>query len=154
MTKAKAILIACLVFIVGLSSAAPAQAVKLGPRPPWGACGVSTASSKVVYDYGFIQLQCGDANWGYRHIKDRHYTEFQVLAAPAGLNWSDLVHWAIYYTAADPDHVRVSGSTGCRDRMLYLHDNNGRLVLQKRFRMIYNAGDGRVVTTYPTDAVC
>lgn len=125
MARARRISAALLVLLMGLFVAAPAQAVKLGPRPPWGACGVSTASSKVVYDYGFIELQCGDANWGYRHIKDRHYAEFQALASPARLNWSDLVHWVIYYTAAGPDHTRVSGSTTCRDRMLYLHDSNG-----------------------------
>jgi hypothetical protein len=132
----------------------PAQAFKLGPRPNWGACGVSTSEYKMVYDFGGIELKCGNASWGYRHIKDRHYNEFQGLARAGGLNWSDLVHWAIYYNVQDPDHVIVEQGDGCRDRLLYLHDRNGRLVWQQRFKMIYSANDGRVITVYPSSAIC
>lgn len=70
----------------GFVTATPAQAVRLGVRPNWGACGLSTSETKMVYDFGAIELKCGNANWGYRHIKDRHYTEFQGLARAGGLN--------------------------------------------------------------------
>ncbi len=139
---------------LGLVAATPAQAAKLGSRPNWGACGVSTSDAKMVYDFGSIELKCGNANQGYRHIKARHYTEFQSLARAGGLNWSDLVHWAIYYNAQDPDHVIVDQSDGCRDRLLYLHDGNGRLIWQQRFKLIYNAVDGRVITVYPSSSIC
>jgi hypothetical protein len=108
----------------------------------------------MVYDFGGIELKCGNASWGYRHIKNRHYNEFQNLARAGGLNWSDLVHWAIYYNIQDPDHVVVEQGDGCRDRLLYLHDRNGRLVWQQRFKMIYSAMDGRVITVYPSRAIC
>lgn len=134
--------------------ATAAQAEKLGPRPNWGACGTSTSDQKVVYDFGGINLRCGNASWGYRHIKNRHYNEFQTLARAGGLNWSDLVHWAIYYNVKDPDHVIVEQTDGCRDRLLYLHDRNGRLVWQKRFKLIYSAADGRVITVYPSSSIC
>ncbi|WP_141703477.1 hypothetical protein [Planobispora rosea] len=139
--------------IVAVMSA-PAQAEKLGPRPNWGACGTSTSEYKMVYDFGGINLKCGNASWGYRHIKDRHYNEFQNLARAGGLNWSDLVHWVIHYNVQDPDHVIVDQGDGCRDRMLYLHDRNGRLVWQQRFKVIYSAMDGRVITAYPSSAIC
>lgn len=138
----------------GLIIAAPAHAEKLGTRPNWGACGVSTSAQKVVYDFGSVNLRCGNAGWGYRHIKDRHFNEFQNLARAGGLNWSDLVHWAIHYNTQDPDHVIVDGSDGCRDRMLYLHDRNGREIWQQRFKVIYNSVDGRVITTYPSSQIC
>lgn len=138
----------------GLVVATPAQAVKLGTRPNWGACGVSTSDYKMVYDFGGIELKCGNASWGFRHIKDRHYDQFQGLARAGGLNWSDLVHWVIYYNVQDPDHVIVEQGDGCRDRLLYLHDKNGRLVWQQRFKMIYSANDGRVITVYPSSAIC
>lgn len=138
----------------GLIVATPAHAQQLGPRPNWGACGISTSDERMVYDFGSFKLRCGNASWGYRHIKDRHYTEFQGLARAGGLNWSDLVHWAIYYNQLDPDNVDVDQNTGCRDRLLYLHDRNGRLVWQQRFRLIYNAVNGRVITVYPTSSIC
>jgi hypothetical protein len=139
---------------LGLVVATPAQAVKLGPRPNWGACGVSTSETKMVYDFGDIELKCGNASWGFRHIKARHYNEFQGLARAGGLNWSDLVHWAIHYNVHDPDHIIVEQGDGCRDRLLYLHDRNGNLVWQQRFKMIYSANDGRVITVYPSSSIC
>ena len=114
----------------------------------------------MVYDYGSIELKCGgpknssSPTWGYRHIKWRHMDDFRRLASAGGLNWTDLVHWAIYYSAKDPDHVIVEEDTGCRDRLLYLHDKNGRLVWSQRFKVIYSAMSGAVITAYPTSAIC
>lgn len=146
-----------------LGSALPAHAVKLGTRPNWGACGVFTDESKKVYDFGAIELRCGGPkgsktpSWGYRHILWREHSthRFGVLASAGGLNWSDLVHWAIYYNVKDPDHAVVTEGDGCRDRMLYLHDRRtGRLVWKQRFKLIYSANDGRVISVYPTTAIC
>ncbi|KOX19894.1 hypothetical protein ADK67_31995 [Saccharothrix sp. NRRL B-16348] len=155
MKKLRGGLLVCLLFLgFALAVTTPAHAAKLGTRPNWGACGVSTDSQKLVYQFGTSELRCGTASWGYRHIKDRHYTEFQNLASAGGLNWSDLVHWAIHYNVDDPDHVVVDGTDGCRDRLLYLHDRNGREVWQQRFKVIYNALDGRIITTYPSSSIC
>src|SRR5690606_32513623 len=41
-----------------------------------------------------------------------------------------------------------------RDRLLYLHDRSGCLVWQQRFRLIYSATVGRVLTVYPRNAIC
>lgn len=155
MKKLRSVLLVFLLFLgFGLAVAAPAHAVKLGTRPNWGACGISTSDQKVVYQFNTFELRCGNASWGYRHIKDGHYEEFQGLARAGGLNWSDLVHWAIHYNNTDPDHVIVNGTDGCRDRLLYLHDSNGREIWQQRFKLIYNATDGRVITTYPSSSIC
>jgi hypothetical protein len=139
---------------LGLVVATPAHAERLGTRPNWGACGTSTSETKNVYSFGSIILKCGNSSWGYRHIKSRHMSQFQTLAAAGGLNWSDLVHWAIHYNVQDPDHVAVDQNTGCRDRVLFLHDRNGRLVWQQRFRLTYNAVDGRVITVHPDSRIC
>lgn len=82
------------------------------------------------------------------------HTGFGKLAVAGGLNWSDLVHWSIYYNAKDPDHVVVTEDTGCRDRLLYFHDKNGHLVWKQRFKLIYSANDGRVVSAYPSTTIC
>jgi hypothetical protein len=148
------LLVLLLMIGFGLVVTTPAQAEKLGPRPNWGACGASTSEQKLVYQFGSFPLKCGNAAWGYRHIKDRHMDQFQGLARAGGLNWSDLVHWAIHYNNVDPDHVVVEQGDGCRDRLLYLHDSNGRLIWQQRFKMIYSANDGRVITTYPSSQIC
>lgn len=116
----------------------------------------------MVYDFGSIELKCGgpkgsrEPSWGYRHIlyNEHKSRRFGNLAAAGGLNWSDLVHWSIYYNAKDPDHVIVTEDTGCRDRLLYLHDKNGRLLWQQRFKLIYSANDGRVISAYPTSTIC
>lgn len=154
MSRSRTGLIVLLSLGVWLVFTVPAEALKLGSRPNWGACGVATSETKMVYDFGSIELKCGNASWSYRHIKARHYNEFQGLARAGGLNWSDLVHWAIYYNVRDPDHVIVDQGDGCRDRLLYLHDSNGRLVWQQRFKMIYSANDGRVITVYPSSSIC
>lgn len=138
----------------------PAQAAKLPPAPIWGACGVSTDPEKLVHDFGSLQLRCGGPKYsskptsGYRHILKRHKDEFEALAALARLNWRDLAHWAIHYNLTDPDHVAVDGNTGCRDRILSLHDKDGRRVVEKRFKLIYNAVNGRIVTVYPDKKIC
>jgi hypothetical protein len=112
----------------------------------------------MVYDYGSFELTCGPKgstpSWGCRHIKWRHMGQFRTLAAAGGLNGSDLVHWAVYDNGKDPDHVIVEEGDGCRDRLLDLHDRNGRLVWQQRFTMVYSANDGRVNTVYPSSAIC
>lgn len=137
--------------LVTLAVAAPASAEKLGSRPNWGACGILTNEQKMVYDFGGVNLRCGTASWGYRHIKNRHFNEFQNLARAGGLNWSDLVHWAIHFTIKDPDNT----ITGCRDRVIFLHDRrNGNLVWQQRFKMIYNTSNGQVITVYPSSKIC
>ncbi|MFD0203464.1 MULTISPECIES: hypothetical protein [Saccharothrix] len=155
MKKLRVALLACLLALgFGLAVVTPAQAVKLGTRPNWGACGFSDDAQKLVYQFKTFELRCGNASWGYRHIKDGHYDQFQNLARAGGLNWSDLVHWAIHYNVEDPDHVIVNGTDGCRDRLLYLHDRNGREVWQQRFKVVYNALDGRIITAYPTTSIC
>jgi hypothetical protein len=144
----------------GLLAAAPAHAEKLGTRPVWGACGWRTSEEKVVYNFGGLILRCGNSSWGFFHMRDGgegergHLEDFQILATPAGLNWSDLAHWAIHYNAKDPDHTVVKGNTGCRDRLLYVEDRNGRTIWAKRFKVIYNSVNGRIITAYPTSGIC
>lgn len=139
---------------LGLVVATPAQATKLETRPNWRACGVFTSETKMVYDFGSYELKCGNASWGYRHIKEEHRNQFQGLARAGGLNWSDLVHWAIHYNVKDPDRIIVEQGDGCRDRLLYLYDRNGRKVWEQRFKLIYSVNDGRIITVYPSRAIC
>lgn len=61
----------------------------------------------MVYGFGTIQLQCGNASWGYNHVKARHYNEFQGLARAGGLNWSVVVDGPMHQIALVNDDAGV-----------------------------------------------
>lgn len=74
-----------------------------GPWPaayasfPWGACGASTSEQKVVTSFGEWKLLCGNKDYGYRHIQDRHMDEWEGLASIEKRNWRDIADMAIAY---------------------------------------------------------
>lgn len=149
-----AILCACALLIAGIASPAEGN-TKLGPAPVLGACGVFTPEKKVVYKYwnnAGRTLYCGTAKYGFRHIRERHRTQFQTLAAIGGLQWWDLMHWAIYYNYKDPDYVRYQGNgKTCRSRSLYLGSRSGK-PYAKIFHVI--TGSNGVITAYPASSHC
>lgn len=148
--------IICILAILLPLTATPANAnTKLGPAPVLGACGVFTPENKVVYKYWNNTgrtLYCGNDRYGFRHIRKNHRTQFQTLAAIGGLQWWDLMHWAIYYNYKDPDYVRYQGDgKTCRSRSLYLGTRSGKPYSQI-FRVI--TGSNGVITAYPSSKHC
>ena len=132
---------------------------KLGIRPVWGACGAFSEETKLVFDYGFLKLRCGSVTTradGYNHIKDRHKTQFAMLAAPAGRTWEDLVHFALLWNQYDPDKflVNKARNKACRSRLLYLRNQHGRTVSSKVYKVIYVYTTGKVITVFPDSTQC
>jgi hypothetical protein len=76
------------------------------------------------------------------------------MAAPAGLNWRDLAHWAIYYAVTDPDMSIQTGNTICRSRYLFLENGNGRVYRKQIFKVVHDARTGRVITLTPATSQC
>ncbi len=148
--------IICILALLLPLTATPANAnTKLGPAPVLGACGVFTPDNKVVYKYWNNTgrtLYCGNDRYGFRHIRKNHRAQFQTLAAIGGLQWWDLMHWAIYYNYKDPDYVRYQGDgKTCRSRSLYLGTRSGKPYSQI-FRVI--TGSNGVITAYPSSKHC
>ena len=85
------------------------------PWQTWAACGASTADSKLVRAFSAghapmtsvyirtVNLRCGNATYGYRHILAQHATQWQTLSNLAGgLNWRYFADWAIAQSLASP----------------------------------------------------
>jgi len=135
-----------------------ASSTKIGPAPAWGACGVTSPSTKLVYTFSSRTiLYCGTQDTsGYWHIKYEHMSQFAALAAPVGLTWRDLLHGALYWNDYDPDKTSysMSNQTYCRSRYLYLADSSGRVVVSQIFRTITSSSNGKVITAYPSSSQC
>lgn len=152
-------LVLLVIAVVSLSlSVSPAAEANgaLGRAPVLGACGVWTAESKLVYAYGgdskSRRLLCGNENFGFRHIRARHKSDFQYYAQMGGLQYYDLMHWVIHYNFKDPDRFKYSGNGKyCRSRSMHLRNPSGT-TFTKIFRVIYSTSG--VITAYPSRTHC
>lgn len=148
------ILVVVMSFWGSTAVAAPPNA--LGIRPVWGACGIFSEETKLVYDHGFLKLRCGNTSFGYRHIKANHRAAFETLAQPAGRTWEDLLHFALAWNQYDPDEFKVNSANNkaCRSRVLFMKDSKGRVVSSKVYKVIYVYSTGKVITAFPTGSQC
>lgn len=137
-------------------SAQAAPPNKIGARPAWGACGATASPTKLVYDFGSIDLRCGDSGYGYNHIKANHRTHFGGLASTVGRTWEDLLYFSVAWAEYDPDASRYNPANGkaCRSRNLWLANSNGVVVSKKTYKVIYVYSTGGIITAFPGDTQC
>lgn len=128
---------------------------------PWGACGRSTAESKEVTKYfvnarTYYYLRCGNAGYGYRHILDRHRTDFERLAAGTYQNWRDVADLAMDSISRDPDAAKPAGNgKACLSRVIFLRNlRTNQAVRQQIIRMFVRLSDNAIITTYPHSSQC
>ncbi|MFC4373120.1 hypothetical protein ACFO5K_03315 [Nocardia halotolerans] len=116
----------------------------------WAACGMSSSETKLVATYPKAHLQCGTANWGFRHIKARHLEEWQNLANIERKNWRDIADMAIEKSLTAPDKSGpAGGSKYCYSGQIYLVNHvNGRIEKTVQPTVIVG-GDGTIITAYP-----
>lgn len=109
----------------------------------------------MVYKYRdskYDTLYCGNDNYGFRHIRKQHRADLQNYATLGGLQWWDIMHWAIYYNYKDPQVVKSAGNgKTCRSRVLYLESINGSSTT-KIFRVV--SGYNGVISVYPSKTHC
>ncbi|MGY1894167.1 hypothetical protein [Nocardia gipuzkoensis] len=120
---------------------------------PWGACGVSSPADKVVTTFGNWKLLCGDEGSGYRHIQQRHMSEWEGLRAIEGRNWRDIADMAIAKAHDAPDwHGPVGGGKYCYTGQIYLVNRaTGAIAKTVQPTVVVNE-EGRVITAYPGGA--
>ncbi len=153
---AASLTVALLLMGLVLPSAQAAPPNKMGPRPAWGACGLSASPTKLVYNFGKVVLYCGNSSSGYVHIKANHRAQFLTLASAVGRSWEDLVHFSIAWAEFDPDATAYNPANGkaCRSRNLWLANDNGLVLSKKTYKVIYVYSTGQVITAFPNDFQC
>lgn len=152
-----------------VSSHDPAAAARQArAAATWGACGVTTSTSKIIRTYDGVAgirnvyLKCGgpkytsSPTWGYRHILKNHRSDFENIAAGTAQNWRDVADVGMGGALRDPD-VRGAESDGkrCFSRKIYLYNlQTGELVRTKIVRVIFRTSDAAIITAYPSSSQC
>lgn len=147
--------IMCAVVLALLPGSASATA------PPWGACGASTDSGKLVRQFAptprlNYYLRCGDSGYGYRHLVARHGFDFEQLAAGTYRNWRDVADLAMSSIAGDPDVAKPAGAgKACLSRVIFLKNlRTNQVVRQQVVPMIIDIASGNIITAYPHGRQC
>jgi hypothetical protein len=155
-----------------VSRALAAQANSIPGATAWGACGATTSHQKVArtFDqrskatgggytipYGNTYLRCGDSDWGYRHVFDRHMQDWKNKAALVNNNWRDTADFGIAWALYDPDKTlyRASNDTFCYSRLIHLvNKKTGREVGHYYANVAVSRIYHNVITAYPKGKQC
>lgn len=99
----------------------------------------------------YATLRCGNDRWGFRHIRDRHYDDYQAKANLIGRNWRDFFDWSTRWALKDPDRItwQPNPKTWCYDRQFqFIVDNE--VIMKTRVRVVLNTQGKGFVTAWPT----
>ncbi|WP_344928112.1 hypothetical protein [Saccharopolyspora gregorii] len=130
-------------------------------RELWAACGTNDDPGKLVRSFDRVagpfgpksDLLCGTAGFGYRHIKDRHMTQWQTLAGMVGSNWRDFADFAIAQILKAPEPgsptFDQARNTWTYRSPVQIIDQNG--VVRDTYRpfVIVAHQDTKIITAYP-----
>ncbi len=115
-----------------------------------------TPESKIVTRYyatprAYYYLRCGTADYGYRHILNRHRADFERLAFGTYQNWRDIADLSMDAISRDPDAAKPAGDgKGCLSRVIFLKNiRTNQVVRQQVIRMIYRYRDNAIISAYP-----
>jgi hypothetical protein len=150
----------------GASVTTSAGAVAAAGTPPWPACGISDKNTKVLYQYSRAQiagvsgaratLACGSSEWGFRHIKAGHLSQWEAKANLIGALWMDMAHWSIIQTLSRPcsQYRQTSNDTLQYVAPFQVRDSQGRVVQTFGVRVVVARVTQNIITTYPQTATC
>lgn len=133
----------------------------------WAACGVRDKSTKMVRDFSrsmisgvrgkSAHLKCGTVqNWGYRHIKAEHLSDWQAKTAYLGGSWQPFADWAMRNTLATPcaKYRRVSNDTLQYVAPIQIRNSRGQVVHTFGTRVSVARVTQNIITSYPQSATC
>jgi hypothetical protein len=139
------------------SAAAPAATGIAHAAAVWAACGWRDKDDKLVRLFQRdhrrdFALRCGNADRGYRHIRDRHMGDFERMAAGTFQNWRDVADLSLAANSSDPDVIRpAGGNQTCRSRVIFLINvRNGQTVRQQIVRMFTDNGTSEIRSAFPS----
>ncbi|WP_345412884.1 hypothetical protein [Actinomycetospora chlora] len=148
-----------------LVEAPSAGATSAASSQVWAARGTSSPAEKLVRLFpraSFVPgpagtnspLSCGTEAFGYRHISNRHGSDWQNIAVYTGENWRDLADFAIeqILTAPQPGYPRYNdkNDTWAFTAPLEIRDGDGRVRDVYHPVVVVAGSDGKVITAYPT----
>ncbi|WP_062516598.1 hypothetical protein [Demequina gelatinilytica] len=157
---------------VASGAAAPASATpSLGEvriaseqtRQTWGACGISSSSSKTVatfvrYGVAKAYLWRGTERWGFRHIQAGHASQFATVAAGTNLagNWRYMADYAIRNVPISPSASVYQGANKyCCSHQLALRDaRTGNVIRRQTFRVVVDLVQRKILTAFPSRSAC
>ncbi|MDQ1217465.1 hypothetical protein [Microbacterium arborescens] len=124
----------------------------------WAGCGVGVDPQKVVRSFpqGKI-LRCGNANFGYFHIKAGHQGDWESKSALTGQNWRDVADIGINGALASPEVVkdRPSNDSKCYSRKIYLvNTQNNQTVGTTIVRFAAGVRSNNIITAFPATGHC
>lgn len=124
----------------------------------WGGCGAFTDKDKKVRAFqrryyfanqvgGHVTLRCGNENYGFRHIKERHASQIQNLFPST--NWRNLADWLAGWTLKYPTKVSFDSNRGsyCYSRS-FKFIVNGDEVTRRWARIISGKTSQRFITIF------
>jgi hypothetical protein len=140
----------------------------------WAACGKLDKARKTVRTFdrhrgnagdghtlrgGISRLRCGkygDKGWGYRHIFEKHRTEWEKDAFLTGKDWRTHTDWAINLVLNDPDKVsyEADNDTFVYCRNIVLATTKGQVLGEKYPNVVVAAGSKNIISAYPPSDRC
>jgi hypothetical protein len=138
-----------------------------GPGAVWRACGISDKNTKVVRKFdraasrfpaphfgaGVASLGCGSKAWGYRHILDRHLSQWEFIASFDRVNWRTAADWGMWNALKHPGKTtyRASNNTYSYETTIYLKNKNtGQIVKKATVVAVVAHVTKNIITSYPT----
>jgi hypothetical protein len=135
--------------------------------PQWVSCYTLNNSGDVFASYQWAwdgvahtkDLKCGTLGWGYRHIEDRHKTDWQnkldqMQDAGLALNytWDDVMASGIWAGLDWADFYRPTPAQNkaCVVGELAFIDSNGEILQHFSVATAFATDSTRIITSYPT----
>lgn len=102
---------------------------------------------------GSISLTCGNADYGYRHIRDRHEAQWRDRLAQAGdmsSRWDDFMFWTALQALLSPDRITDQGSGKlCYTTSVILVNADMIPVVEFDPTIVISSNNRHVITAFP-----
>jgi hypothetical protein len=138
-----------------------------GPKALWAACGSDDEFKKVVRHFfraasrfpaphfgcGRATLVCGNADGGFRHIKNRHRKDWEFIAAFDNEPWGRAADWGMWNALKHPSKTtyRADNDTWAYETPIHLKDRRtGKIVKWATVRTVVSRKTKNIVTALPT----